>query len=336
MEAAVGAGVDLAAVAARGWLMGHVARVYVLGANLLMFAAGTWSAGNPQGNAAQKTFGSPDEASAALFGAAESRDEKALTEIFGPDAQHVLFSGDAVKDKDTLKDFAAAYTQMHRWTAIKAGGQMLYVGADNFIFPIPLDQNAAGRWQFDTDAGKDEIVARRIGRDELTAIAACIAITQAQKAYFSQSHDGAKQYAQRFVSDQGKKNGLYWPISAGESPSPLEDVAEFARALGYTSSGTKPQAFNGYYFAILSKQGEKAKGGAQNYIVNGKMTGGFAVIAYPALYRSSGIMTFIVGPDGVVYQKDLGERTRETAAAVSDYNPGAGWNQAIAADRPES
>ena len=133
---------------------------------------------------AQKTFGSADEASAALFEAAKSRDEKTLTEIFGPNAQHVLFSGDAVKDKDTLKDFAAAYRQMHRWTAIKAGGQMLYVGADNFIFPIPLDRNAAGRWQFDTDAGKDEIVARRIGRDEFTAIAACIAVSQRTEDVF--------------------------------------------------------------------------------------------------------------------------------------------------------
>ena len=302
-----------------------------------MFALGaSWGAGNSQGNPGQRTFESPDEAGAALFEAAKSRDQKTLIEIFGPDAQRVLFSGDAVKDKDTLTDFAAAYTQMHRWTAIKAGGQMLYVGADNFIFPIPLDRNAAGRWQFDTDAGKDEIAARRIGRNELTAIAACLAITQAQKVYFSQSHDGAKQYAQRFVSDQSKQNGLYWPVSAGQSPSPLEDVAKFAKAVGYTSAGTKPQPFEGYYFRILSKQGEKAKGGAQNYIVNGKMTGGFAVIAYPAEYRSSGIMTFIVGPDGVVLQKDLGEKSHETAAAVSDYNPGDGWSPAIAADQPAS
>ena len=295
-----------------------------------------WGEGNLQASPAQKTFGSPDEASAALFEAAKLRDEKTLTEIFGPDAQRVLFSRDAVKDKDTLKDFVAAYTQMHRWTAIKAGGQMLYVGADNFVFPIPLDRNATGRWQFDTDAGRDEILARRIGRDEFTAIAACVAITRAQNEYFSEPHAGVKQYAQRFVSDQGKKNGLYWPVSAGQSPSPLEDVAEFAKAVGYTSAGTKPQPFNGYYFRILSKQGEKAKGGARNYIVNGMMMGGFAVIAYPAAYRSSGIMTFIVGPDGMVYQKDLGETSRETAAALSEYNPGDGWSVAIPADPPEA
>jgi Protein of unknown function (DUF2950) len=318
--------------------MRHVARAQcIFAASLSMFASGaSWGAGNLQGNPGQRTFESSDEAGAALFEAAKSRDEKTLTAIFGPDAQHVLFSGDVVKDKDTLKDFVAAYTQMHRWTAIKAGGQMLYVGADNFIFPIPLDRNAAGRWQFDTDAGKDEIVARRIGRDELTAIAACVAVTRAQYEYFSESQLGVKQYAQRFVSDQGKKNGLYWPVLAGQSPSPLEDVAEFAKAVGYTSAGTKPQPFEGYYFRILSKQGEKAKGGARNYIVDGKMTGGFAVIAYPADYRSSGIMTFIVGPDGVVYQKDLGKTSRETAAALSDYNPGDGWSPAIPADPPES
>ena len=216
---------------------------------------------------------------------------------------------------------------MHRWREMKAGGQILYTGADNFPFPIPLGQNPAGQWYFDTGAGKDEILARRIGKDELTAIAACAAIAQAQDQYFTHTHDGdsVKQYAQRLVSAEGKQDGLYWPVPAGQAPSPLEEVRDFAKAAGYSSTGTKPQPFDGYYFRILTRQGDKAKGGAKDYMVNGKMTGGFAVLAYPAEYRNSGIMTFIVDRDGVVYQKDLGENTTDAAAAMSEYNPGDGW-----------
>jgi hypothetical protein len=281
--------------------------------------------------AVQRTFASPEEAGAAFFEAAKSGDQQALLAIFGPEAKEVLLSGDAVKDKDTFQDFVAAYAQMHRWREIKAGGEMLYTGADNFLFPIPLGQNPSGQWYFDTAAGKDEILARRIGKDELTAIAACTAIAKAQNEYFSQTHDGdkVKQYAQKLVSDEGKQNGLYWPVSAGQAPSPLEDVRDFAKAAGYTSAGTKPQPFDGYYFRILTRQGDKAKGGARNYIVTGNMTGGFAVLAYPVEYRNSGIMTFIVAKDGVVYQKDLGEKTTEAAEALTEYNPGDGWSPAL-------
>jgi hypothetical protein len=308
---------------------------------LTMFAAGlvlipSWVACNkPEHTSSEKavrrTFASPEEAGAAFFDAAKSGDQKVLLAIFGPDAKDVLFSGDAVKDKDNLQDFVAAYMQMHRWREIKAGGEMLYTGADNFPFPIPLGQNPSGQWYFDTAAGKDEILARRIGKDELTAIAACTATAKAQNEYFSQTHDGdkVKQYAQKFVSDEGKQNGLYWPASAGQPPSPLEDVRDFAKAAGYTSAGAKPQPFDGYYFRILTKQGDKAKGEAKDYIVNGKMTGGFAVLAYPVDYRNSGIMTFIVGKDGIVYQKDLGENTTEVAEAITDYNPGDGWSPAL-------
>jgi len=279
----------------------------------------------------QKTFASPEEAGAAFFDAAKSGDQQTLLAIFGADAKEVLLSGDAVKDKDTLEDFVAAYTQMHRWREIKAGGEMLYTGADNFPFPVPLGQNPSGQWYFDTAAGKDEILARRIGKDELTAITACTEIAKAQNEYFSQTHDGdkVKQYAQKLVSDEGKQDGLYWSVPPGQPPSPLEEVRDFAKAAGYTSAGTKPQPFDGYYFRILTKQGDRAKGGARDYIVNGKMTGGFAVLAYPVEYRNSGIMTFIVGKDGMVYQKDLGEKTTETAEALTEYNPGDGWNPAL-------
>lgn len=279
----------------------------------------------------QRTFTSPAEAGDAFLAAAKAGDQSAILAIFGPDSNGVLFSGDAVKDKNSLQEFVAAYNQMHRWREIKVGGELLYVGADNFPFPIPLGKNPSGQWVFDTAAGKDEILARRIGKDELTAIAACSAVAAAQQTYFSQSHDGdkTKQYAQKFISDDGKQNGLYWPVAAGQPPSPLEDVRDFAKAAGYSNAGAKPQPFNGYYFRFLTKQGATAKGGAKDYLVNGHLTGGFALLAYPAEYRNSGIMTFIVGQDGVVYQKDLGEKTADVAAAIAEYNPGDGWKPAL-------
>jgi hypothetical protein len=281
--------------------------------------------------AVQKTFASPSDAGAAFLEAAKAGDQAALLGIFGADSKDVLFSGDAVKDKDYLQYFVTAYDQMHRWREIKAGGEILYVGADNYSFPIPLGQNPSGQWYFDTAAGKDEILARRIGKDELTAIVACGAIADAQQQYFSQTHDGdtVKQYAQKFISDEGKQNGLYWSVSAGQAASPLEEVRDFAKAAGYANAGDKPQPFDGYYFRFLTKQGDKAKGGAKDYLVNGKMTAGFAVLAYPAEYRNSGIMTFIVGKDGIVYQKDLGEKTADIAVSLAEYNPGDGWNPAI-------
>ena len=282
----------------------------------------------PEQRTAQRTFSSPADAGAAFFDAAKSGDQNALISIFGPDTKEVLFSGDAVKDQNNLQDFVAAYSQMNRWGAIKAGGEILYIGADNYPFPIPLDRNASGQWAFDTAAGKDEILARRIGKGELTAIAACGAIADAQQQYYSQTHDGdtVKQYAQKFVSDEGKHNGLYWPVPEGETPSPLGQLGDFAKAAGYTSAGGKAQPFNGYYFQILTKQKDSAQGGTHDYIVNGKMTGGFAVLAYPAEYRDSGIMTFLVDKQGVVYQKDLGEKTTDIAAAMTEYNLADGWS----------
>ena len=313
----------------------------ILAAHLVIFVASlalitSLVACNKQGNAVsekavQRTFASPEDAGAALLDAAKSGNQAALLAIFGPEAKDVLFSGDPVKDKGAFQDFVTRYTQMHRWREIKAGGQMLSAGSDNWVFPIPLGQNPSGQWYFDTAAGRDEILARRIGKDELTAIVASTAIAEAEDAYFSQTHDGdkVKQYAQKLISDQGKQNGLYYPVAAGQTPSPLEYVRDFAKAAGYTNAGDKPQPFDGYYFRILTKQGDKAKGGAKDYIVDGKMTGGFAVVAYPAEYRNSGIMTFIVAKDGVVYQKDLGEKTTDEGASMMDYNPGDGWSPAV-------
>ena len=279
----------------------------------------------------QKTFASPADAGTALFEAAKSEDQQALVAIFGPDAKEFLSSGDAVSDKDSLQAFVAAYNQMHRWIAIKSGGEMLVTGADNFKFPIPLGQNEAGQWFYDTAAGKDELLARRIGGNELSAIAACTALARAENEYFSRPRNGekAKQYAQKLVSDVGTQDGLYWAAAPGQQPSPLEDARDFAKALGYTSAGNQPQPFEGYQFRILTKQGSSAKGGAKDYIVDGKMTGGFAVVAYPAEYRNSGIMTFVVGPDGIVYQKDFGTDTTTLGKDLTSYDPSDGWSSAI-------
>jgi hypothetical protein len=279
----------------------------------------------------QRTFASPADAGAAFVDAAKSDDHAALQAIFGPETDSVLLSGDPVSDRDGLKDFVAAYNRMHRWRDITVGGQMLYVGADNYAFPVPLGQNSSGQWIFDTAAGKDEILARRIGKGELTAMAACSALADAERQYFSQIHDGnaVKQYAQRITSDPGKQNGLYWQTAEGQPSSPLGQVGAFAKAAGYVGTGAKPQPFEGYYFQILTKQGDKAKGGAKDYISNGNMTGGFAFLAYPAQYRNSGIMTFIIGGDGIVYQKDLGDHTSDAASIVTEYNPGDGWKPAL-------
>jgi len=281
-------------------------------------------------NGAQRTFASPAEAGDALVAAARAGDRTAVLAIFGPDATAVLFTGNVATDTQKLKNFAVAYDRMHRWGTIKAGGETLYVGTDNYPFPIPLDRDKAGRWYFDTAAGKDELLARRIGGNELAAIAATEAIADAEQQYFKRPRGESKvrQYAQRFVSDSGTQNGLYWPVRAGETPSPLGSFGDLANA-GRTDAGNNPQPFNGYIFRILTKQGRTAEGGARDYIVDGRMTGGFAVIAYPADYQDTGIMTLLIGPERVVYQKDLGEKTSETAAAMTDYNPGDGWTPVI-------
>ncbi len=298
---------------------------------LVVFAGTLSSCGNTGSDkqaavaTAQSTYPTPEAASTAFLEAAKSGDQPALLAIFGPDGKTALFSGDAVKDKDNLADFVAAYTQMHRWREIKVGGQVLIVGADNYLFPVPLAKNSAGQWFFDTAAGKDEILARRIGKDELMAITAIGAVAEAQAKYFNLK----KEYAQKFISDEGKQDGLYWTVAEGQKDSPLNDLRDFAKAAGYTNSGDKAQAFGGYFFKILTKQGAKAKGGAKDYVVNGKMSGGFAVLAYPVEYRNSGIMTFIVGNEGVIYQKDLGESTFDTAQAMTEYQPDDSWKPAL-------
>jgi hypothetical protein len=270
-------------------------------------------------------YATPDDAASALISAAKAGDRNALLAIFGPDASDLLNSGDPVQDKNAALAFVSRYDVMHRWRKMPDGSQMLVVGADNFPFPIPLKKNGDGRWSFDTAAGKEEILNRRVGRNELAVIDVCRAVAGAQAQYFAQKHGGVKQYAQKFLSDTGEQNGLYWPDTPGQPKSPVGPLAAQAAADGYKADPTHRQPFHGYYFALLSKQGPDAPGGAKDYIVDGKMTGGFAVVAYPAKYGDSGVMTFIVNNDGVVLEKDLGKTTDQVASAITSFNPDKSW-----------
>ena len=276
-----------------------------------------------------KTFASPDEAGAALLAAAKSGNQDTILAIFGPQSKEIVDSGDPTQNKETVQAFVAGYETMNRWRKMDDKTEILVLGVDNFPFPIPLKQNASGRWFFDTAAGKDEILARRIGRNELAAIRICGALVEAQAEYHSQPHDGAKQYAQKFISDDGKQNGLYWNAPEGQPKSPLGPLAAFATAEGYTVQPNAHQPFHGYYFRILTKQGDQAKGGAKDYLANGKMTGGFAFVAYPAEPGNSGVVTFLINQDGVLYQKDLGASTVETATAMNEFNPDGNWSPVV-------
>jgi hypothetical protein len=217
---------------------------------------------------------------------------------------------------------------MHRWRKMPDGTQILLVGADNFAFPIPLRKNGAGKWFFDADAGKDEILNRRIGRNELAIIEVCNAVANAQAEYFSQRHDGegTKHYAMKFISDPGRQNGLYWQSPEGQPQSPLGPQVAYATSEGYSVKPDAHAAFHGYYFHMLKGQSNKAPGGEKDFVVDGKMVGGFAFVAYPAEYGNSGVMTFIINQDGVLLQKDLGKTTTETANAMSEFDPDAGWS----------
>jgi len=275
--------------------------------------------------AGPSTFSSPEEAGKALADAAKSQNRDELLQIFGPGAGDVVASGDATEDKASLNGFAQAYQAMNRWRKLSDGSEVLLVGTDNQAFPIPLKKNAAGQWYFDTAAGKDEIVSRRIGQDEITAITVITAVADAQSEYFAQKHDGVNEYAQKFISDNGQQNGLYWPQGNGQPKSPLGPLVAYASSEGYKADSNRHQPFYGYYFAILDKQGANAIGGGKNYIVGGKMTGGFAVVAYPAQYGDSGVMTFLLNQNGPLVQKDLGNSTEQVAAAMTEFNPDKTW-----------
>lgn len=272
-------------------------------------------------------FSSPDQAGNGLLKAAKAGDQNGLLAIFGPDSKSIILSGDAVQDKATGDAFAAGYQQMHRWRKMPDGSQILLIGAQNFPFPIPLKKNDSGQWFFDTAAGKEEILRRRIGRNELAVIDVCGALADAQADYYSRPHDGgsSKQFAVKFISDPGKQNGLYWDSPEGQPKSPLGPLVAYATGEGYSAKPDAHQPFHGYYFHMLTGQGSQAPGGAKSYITDGKMVGGFAFVAYPAEYGNSGVMTFIMNQDGPLLQKDLGKSTSDTASAMTEFNPDGSW-----------
>ena len=277
---------------------------------------------------AQKTFSSPAQASEALFRAAQAGDTRPLLRIFGADGKEIVFSGDPVEDKNNREEFVKKYQEMNRLVKEPDGTIRLYVGAENWPMPIPL-VSKDNRWHFDTAAGKEEILFRQIGRNEITAIRVLHELVDAEKEYYAEPRDWiVRQYAQKLLSDDGKHNGLYWKTQGGEPESPIGRHLAYAgvdNATADSSSAAGP--FYGYYFRILSKQGEDAAGGAKDYIVDGTMTGGFAFVAYPAQYSVSGIMTFIVRQDRVVYHKDLGPNTAAVAKAFDEYNPDQQWER---------
>jgi hypothetical protein len=274
--------------------------------------------------AGQKTFSSAAEATKALVMAMQNNDERAMLDILGPDAKQIVSSGDDIEDAENRANFVKRYEQMHRLMKEPDGTTTLYIGAENWPAPIPL-VNKAGAWYFDTDAGKKEILYRRVGRNEMSTIRVCQELVAAQKEYYASQHS---EYAQQIFSDEGQHNGLYWKAAESETQSPIGPLVASAVAEGYhKGQAGPPTPYRGYLYHILTRQGADASGGAKNYIVDGKMTEGFGFVAYPAEYRSSGVMTFIVGADGVVYQKDLGKKTQTIGRAMKEYNPDSSWQK---------
>jgi len=274
----------------------------------------------------QKIFSSAEDASNALFTAAQNNNEKAMLDILGPDGRQIVSSGDDAEDAESRANFVQKYQQMHRLAKEPDGTTTLYIGAENWPTPIPL-MNKGNSWYFDTAAGEEEIVYRRVGRNEISAIRICQELVAAQKEYYAVQHN---EYCPKIVSDEGQHNGLYWKAAEGEPESPVGPLVALAVVNDGDSKGPNgaPTPFRGYYFRVLARQGKNGPGGAKSYIVNGKMTGGFAFVAYPAEYRSSGVMTFIINQDGIVYQRDLGKKTEALGKAIKEYNPNSRWQKA--------
>ena len=273
----------------------------------------------------QESFPSADAASQALVTAAQNNDEKSMEEILGPDSKEIISSGDQTEDAQNRAEFVQRYQEMHRLVKEPDGTTTLYAGAENWPLPIPL-KNKGNVWYFDTPAAKKEILYRRIGRNEISTIRVCQELVAAEKEYY-QSHD--HEYAQNIISDEGKQDGLYWKVAEGQPQSPIGPLVASAVAEGYvpTPDSSRSTPYRGYFYRVLDGQGAGAHGGTRSYLVNGKMTRGFAFLAFPAEYRSSGVMTFIVGENGVVYRKDLGANTLTLAKAIKSYNPDSSWTK---------
>jgi hypothetical protein len=273
----------------------------------------------------QKTFSSSKEAVSALIQAIRDENTGNLVAMLGPGSEEIVSSGDEVEDRNARRRFLERYDEKHALVASGSNELTLNVGNDDWPMPIPLVQNN-GVWRFDGVGAKEEILYRRIGHNELSAIKVCKGVLAAQKDYAAAGHDGlpAGAFAQRIVSASGTQNGLFWEVKEGEPPSVAGPMLAHAAEEGYDTSGNRTP-YHGYYYRILSAQGAAAPGGAKSYIQDGRMSGGFGLVAYPADYRSSGVMTFIVNQGGVIYEKDLGEKTSELAQSMTEYNPASGW-----------
>ena len=295
---------------------------------LLLLTAATFfvPAHSPAQNTEQRTFASAQQAVDALVAANKDNNVAALNQILGPDASSLISSGDDTQDAKDRAHFVDMYEEHHRLVPAGAGRQTLVVGKSEWALPIPLVKSS-GVWKFDSTEGVKELLYRRIGSNELAAIKVGQALWQAQLDYAATGHDGNDPgiYAQRFRSDPNKQDGLYWPAAEGEPESPAGPLVADASADGYEQG--KRQPYHGYYFRILKAQGPNAPGGAKDYVVDGKMTDGFAILAYPAEYGASGVMTFLVSRGGTVFQKDLGDATAETAKAMTAFNPDSSWTR---------
>jgi hypothetical protein len=287
-------------------------------AAIAVLATASFAAGSQAQQKGQKTFATPEEAAKALLAAAQNNDEKALLELFGPDGKQIVESGDPAEDARVRGNFVKRYEEMNRLVKEPDGTVSLYIGSHNWPYPIPL-RSKGNVWYFDTEAGRREVLYRRIGYNEISAIHICQQLVEAQKEYSKQNN----QYAQKIYSDEGKKDGLYWQTSDGDKQSPIGPLVADAGM----SRGGEAVPYRGYYFHVLTSQGKDISGGAKSYIVDGKMTGGFAFVAYPAEYRSSGVMTFVVDGDGTIYEKDLGKKTEATVKDMKEYNPGPSWHK---------
>ncbi len=288
-----------------------------------LFAPGCASVSTPL------EFASPEDAVQELARATSDGDTQRLQDIFGPEGHDLLNSGDQVADKLGVERFLAHYEEKHSLEAVGEDERVLVLGPDDWPFPVPIVRTG-DHWSFDARAGREEILDRRIGRNELAAIEVCLAIADAQREYamWNVNGNGTHDYAQQFLSDPGEKNGLYWPTAEGEAPSPLGQLIVAASAEGYEAEDEGPTPYHGYFYRILKAQGPAARGGTLDYVVSGRMLLGFALVAYPAEYGNSGIMTFILSANGVVYQRDLGEDTGKLGLEMVTYDPGTGWEKA--------
>jgi hypothetical protein len=275
----------------------------------------------------QSTFASPQDAGKALVDAAGSGNEQQMMALFGPQNKDLIFTGNPAEDKAAFAQFASAYHRLNRWRQLENGSEVLLVGVSNTAFAIPLRKDTSGKWFFDTTNGKSELFNRSIGRNELAAIDILASLVDAQTEYFNQAHDGTKQYARKFISDPGKQDGLYWPLEAGKAKSPVGPLLAYASAQGAKVQPGLHKPFHGYYFGILLTQGPFANGGLRDYVRNGVMNRGFGIVAYPAQYGVSGVMTFIIDQDRVVFEKDLGETTNNQAPFMTQFGPDASWSE---------